>query len=87
MLLCAAAFCGFYYWGTASHRDLLQGQTPELAWLKREFNLSDAEFARITKQVRVTTTSRGCGSEEGAALLLLPALGGLLLSRRRQFLS
>jgi hypothetical protein len=49
VLLCAAAFCGFYYWGTASHRDMLQGQTPELAWLKSEFNLSDAEFDRITK--------------------------------------
>lgn len=49
VLLCAVAFCGFYYWGTASHRDMFQGQTPELAWLKKEFNLSDAEFARISK--------------------------------------
>ncbi len=48
-LLCAAAFCGFYYWGTASHRELLHEQTPELAWLKKEFNLSDAELTRITK--------------------------------------
>jgi hypothetical protein len=49
VLLCAVAFCGFYYWGTASHRGLLQQQAPELAWLKKEFNLSDAEFTRITK--------------------------------------
>ena len=49
ILLCAAAFCGFYYWGTASHRELLHEQTPELAWLKKEFNLSDAELTRITK--------------------------------------
>lgn len=49
VLLCAAAFCGFYYWGTASHRGLLHEQTPELAWLKKEFDLSDTELARITK--------------------------------------
>jgi hypothetical protein len=49
VLLCAAAFCGFYYWGTASHRELLHEQTPELAWLKKEFNLSDTEMGRVTK--------------------------------------
>lgn len=49
VLLCAVAFCGFYYWGTASHRGLLHQQTPELAWLKKEFNLSDTELTRITK--------------------------------------
>ena len=49
VLLCAVAFCGFYYWGTASHRGLIHQQTPELAWLKKEFNLSDAEITRITK--------------------------------------
>lgn len=49
VLLCAVAFCGFYYWGTAPHRGLLHQQTPELAWLKKEFNLSDTELARITK--------------------------------------
>jgi hypothetical protein len=49
VLLCALAFCGFYYWGTASHRGLLHQQTPELAWLQKEFALSDAELARISK--------------------------------------
>ena len=49
VLLCAVAFCGFYYSGTASHRAMLKGQTPELAWLQKEFALSDAELARITK--------------------------------------
>jgi hypothetical protein len=43
----AAAFCGFYHFGTASHRGLLHEQTPELAWLKKEFKLSDAELSRI----------------------------------------
>ena len=49
VLLCAVAFCGFYYWGTASHREMMREQTPELAWLKKEFNLSDAEFTRLSK--------------------------------------
>jgi Spy/CpxP family protein refolding chaperone len=49
LVLCAAAFCGFYYAGTAPHRGLRHEQTPELAWLKNEFKLSDAEWSRITK--------------------------------------
>lgn len=48
-LLGAGAFCGLYYWGTASHRGLLQEETPELAWLKKEFKLADAELARIAR--------------------------------------
>jgi hypothetical protein len=49
LALCAAGFCGVYYWGTAPARVLLRGPQPELAWLRQEFNLSDAEFARITQ--------------------------------------
>jgi hypothetical protein len=49
LLLGMAAFAGFYYLGTASCRGLLRGSQPELAWLKKEFNLSDAEFARISE--------------------------------------
>jgi hypothetical protein len=49
VLLCAAGFCAFYYWGTASHRGLLHQEAPELAWLKKEFNLSDGELARVTQ--------------------------------------
>jgi Spy/CpxP family protein refolding chaperone len=48
-VVCAAAYCGFYVIGTASHREMLNEQTPELAWLKKEFQLSDAELTRITK--------------------------------------
>ena len=48
LVVCAAAFGGFYFWGTASHREMLREPTPELAWLQQEFNLSDAEFTRIT---------------------------------------
>jgi heavy-metal resistance protein len=49
LLACAGAFCGFYLLGTASHRAILHEQTPELAWLKKEFQLSDAELTRVTK--------------------------------------
>ncbi len=49
LLVCAAAFCGFYVWGTASHREMLREPVPELSWLQKEFNLSDAELTRITK--------------------------------------
>jgi hypothetical protein len=48
VLACVAGFFGFYFVGTAPHRELLQDRSPELAWLKREFRLSDAEFTRIT---------------------------------------
>jgi len=44
-----AAYCGFYLLGAAPGRDLLRSKTPELAWLKKEFDLSDAELARITE--------------------------------------
>jgi hypothetical protein len=44
-----AAFIGFYYLGTASSREVMHEPQPELAWLKREFHLTDAEFARIAQ--------------------------------------
>jgi hypothetical protein len=47
LLLATAAFAGFYYLGTTSCRDMMREPQPELAWLKKEFKLSDAEFARI----------------------------------------
>ena len=43
------SFCCFYYVGTAETRRLAASPEPELAWLKAEFHLSDAEFSRITK--------------------------------------
>ena len=38
----------FYLMGTATPRALMRSAQPELAWLKHEFNLGDAEFTRIT---------------------------------------
>jgi hypothetical protein len=49
LALCLAAFGGFYFFGTASQRDMIRSQQPELAWLQKEFKLSDAELTRITR--------------------------------------
>jgi hypothetical protein len=49
VMLGTAAFCGFYYSGTSCCRGMLKDTQPELAWLKKEFNLSDAEFTRISQ--------------------------------------
>jgi Spy/CpxP family protein refolding chaperone len=48
LLLCLAGFSGFYYLGTAPCRNMMHEAQPELAWLKKEFGLSDTAFARIT---------------------------------------
>jgi hypothetical protein len=47
LLICVAAYCGAYFFGTAPARRMAQEKYPELAWLKKEFNLSDPEFTRI----------------------------------------
>lgn len=44
-----AAFAGFYYFGTTTCRTLMRESKPELVWLKQEFHLSDAEFARVSQ--------------------------------------
>jgi len=49
LVLGAGAFSGFYYLGTGACRTLMREPQPELAWLKREFNLSDAEYDRIVR--------------------------------------
>ncbi len=49
LLAAGAAFAGFYSIGTARSRAMMRQPEPELAWLKNEFKLSDAEFARITR--------------------------------------
>ena len=43
------AYGGAYFCGSASSRGMMESQTPELAWLQKEFHFSDAELARITK--------------------------------------
>lgn len=43
------AYAGVYFASTAPARDLQNCPAPELAWLKQQYNLSDAEFKRISE--------------------------------------
>jgi hypothetical protein len=47
LLLGAAAYGCAYFACTSSCRTLRENNKPELAWLKEEFHLSDAEFKRV----------------------------------------
>ena len=49
LVLALAACLGGYLAGTAKHRAMLHSDDPELAWLKEEFKLSDAEFKRVSE--------------------------------------
>ena len=49
LLAATAGYCALYYHGTKKHREMLESPAPELAWLKKEFQLDDAEFERIAK--------------------------------------
>jgi hypothetical protein len=54
----ALAYCGVYYAGTANCCPTQHGNTPELAWLKQEFHLSDTEFRRVSEMHQAYLT--GC---------------------------
>lgn len=45
----ALSYCFVYHLGTTTPRALLSSAQPELAWLKQEFHLSDADFSRISE--------------------------------------
>jgi hypothetical protein len=49
LLLGTAGFSSFYYLGTASCRTMMREPQPEVAWLRKEFKLSEDEFARISQ--------------------------------------
>ena len=49
LVVAAAAYGCIYSACTSSARGLKRSEKPELAWLKQEFNLSDAEFKRIAE--------------------------------------
>ena len=49
LLAACAVYCLFYFAGTATQRKVLASKAPELLWLKKEFNLGDAELTRITQ--------------------------------------
>ncbi len=41
------AFCGTNFFGTRDLREMTKAPNGELEWLRREFHLSDAQFAKI----------------------------------------
>ncbi len=47
LLVSIAAFGVCYFAGTAGSRALMKEPQPELAWLKKEFKLGDAEYDRV----------------------------------------
>lgn len=49
LVAAAAAYGCMYFACTASARSLQQNAQPELAWLKEEFNLSAADFKRVSE--------------------------------------
>ena len=49
LLVAVAASCGYYMLRVHEPKAMLQGSSPELAWLKEEFALSDAEFERVSQ--------------------------------------
>ena len=49
LLVAIAGYFGFYLLGSAAERNIAQSPAPELAWLKQEFHLDDAEFQRISQ--------------------------------------
>jgi len=49
LLAAAAAYGCVYFVCMSSARSLQQSDNPELAWLKEEFNLNDAEFKRVSE--------------------------------------
>ncbi|MGZ4971796.1 MAG: periplasmic heavy metal sensor [Limisphaerales bacterium] len=49
LLIGIAAYASFYLAATANHRRMACQPEPELAWLKAEFKLSDAEFTRVSE--------------------------------------
>lgn len=49
LIAAAAAYGCVYFICTSSARTMQQSERPELAWLKDEFNLSEAEFKRISE--------------------------------------
>lgn len=49
LLAAAAAYGCIYFVCTSSARNMQSSEQPELAWLKNEFNLSDAEFKHVSE--------------------------------------
>ena len=74
------AYCAFYRMGTEAPREWMRSSQPELAWLKQEFSLSDAEFGRISALhsaylPQCTEMCRRIGEQNTKLRLLLESAG------------
>src|SRR5437660_11806689 len=49
LIAAAAAYGCVYFACTSSARSLQRSEKPEMAWLKEEFNLSDADVKRVSE--------------------------------------
>ena len=49
LVVAGLGYGGIYFAGTARSRQMLQSPQPELEWLKQEYHLDAAEFARISR--------------------------------------
>ena len=49
LVAAATAYGCIYFACTSSARNMQRSEQPELAWLKDEFNLNDAEFKRVSE--------------------------------------
>jgi Spy/CpxP family protein refolding chaperone len=49
LLAAVAGYCGLFFHGTKEQREMLRSAAPELSWLKKEFDLGDAEFEQIAR--------------------------------------
>ena len=49
LLLGLVAYAGIYLHATSAQRSMEQSARPELAWLKNEYHLSDAQFTEVVK--------------------------------------
>jgi len=48
-LLGLVAYTGIYHHATSTQRSMEHGARPELAWLKNEYHLTDAQFALVVQ--------------------------------------
>src|SRR5262245_50497665 len=91
----AIAYCCCYLAGTATPREWLRSDRPELSWLKHEFKLSDSEFTRIMElhQAYLPQCKERCqrigelndklAKAIGAATQMTPEIEKLLADRAR----
>jgi len=49
LLAGVAAYAGIYLHATSAQRRLEQSPRPELAWLQKEYHLTDAQFAQVVQ--------------------------------------